>query len=103
VRAGQAFRVGSLLAHHDGQSGRSLPSPVRRFATSGSSANIELVTKVLDACTTFDRFWVFAGGLTNVEVELRVTDGDTGAVRTYRSPLDQPFRPPGHERLPHLR
>src|SRR6476620_6788391 len=28
--------------------------------------NVELIVKVLDACTANQRFWVFAGGLTNV-------------------------------------
>ena len=56
-------------------------------------ANVELVVKVLDACSFTDRFWVFAGGLTNVEVEITVTDTETGAVRTYRNPQGQAFQP----------
>ncbi|MEM1180399.1 MAG: hypothetical protein AAGM22_18795, partial [Acidobacteriota bacterium] len=58
------------------------------------SSNIELIVKVLDACAApFDRFWVFAGGLTNVEVELRVTDTVTGEFRVYRNPSGQSYRP----------
>lgn len=56
--------------------------------------NIELVVKVLDACyPPFDRFWIFGGGLTNVEVTLRVTDTVSGQVETYLNPLGTPFRP----------
>ncbi len=57
-------------------------------------ANVELVVKVLDACfPPFDRFWVFAGGLTNVRAELTVTDTVTGDVRTYDNPLGSAFQP----------
>ncbi len=59
-----------------------------------SPDNIELIVKVLDACKALHpRFWVFAGGLTNVEVELRVTDLQTGQQRTYSSPLGQAYVP----------
>ena len=34
--------------------------------------------KVLDACSFANRFWVFAGGLTDVETVLTVTDTRTG-------------------------
>ena len=56
-------------------------------------SNLELVVKVLDACSFADRFWVFAGGLTNVEVELTVTDQLTGDSQTYMNPLNTPFQP----------
>lgn len=55
--------------------------------------NVELMVKVLDACSTFDRFWVFAGGLTSVEVTLRVRDTETDTVRQYRNPVSTPFQP----------
>ena len=58
-----------------------------------NAANIEVVTKVLNACTISDRYWVFAGGLTDVEVDITVTDTETGAVATYRNPVDTPFQP----------
>jgi hypothetical protein len=54
-------------------------------------ANVELVVKVLQACVLNDRFWVFAGGLTDVEVLLTLTDTTTGAVREYRNTLGQPY------------
>jgi hypothetical protein len=58
-----------------------------------NEANVEMVIKVLDACSFADRFWVFAGGLTNVEVNMTVTDSQTGAVRNYTNPQRTPFQP----------
>jgi hypothetical protein len=57
------------------------------------AANVEAVVKVLNACGANQRFWVFAAGLTNVEVDLTVADTWTGNSRTYRNPLDTPFQP----------
>ncbi|MCP3960710.1 MAG: hypothetical protein GY719_22935 [bacterium] len=55
--------------------------------------NVEVVIKVLDGCGFNDRFWVFAAGLTNVEVELTVTETVTGEVKTYTNPLGRAFSP----------
>jgi hypothetical protein len=57
------------------------------------AANVETVVKVLDGCAANGRFWVFAGGLTNVEVELTVTDTLTGAAKTYANPAGRAFQP----------
>ena len=58
------------------------------------SANIEMVIKVLDACAPpFERFWVFAGGLTDVEVIVTVIDRQGGTAKTYFNQLSTPFRP----------
>jgi len=56
-------------------------------------SNVELVVKILDGCSSNDRFWVFAGGLTNVGVTLTITDTRTGAVNTYENPEGTAFRP----------
>jgi hypothetical protein len=59
-----------------------------------NAANVEILVKVLDACASaFESFWVFAAGLTNVEVRLTVTDTQTGMVKVYDNPLDRPFQP----------
>jgi hypothetical protein len=60
-----------------------------------SPDNVELVVKVLNACNLpgFNNFWVFAAGLTNVEVTLTVTDTQTGQVKTYSNPLGRAFQP----------
>jgi hypothetical protein len=55
--------------------------------------NLEVFVKVLDACAFVDRFWVFASGLTDTGVEIKVTDTLTGQFRTYHSSLGAPFQP----------
>ena len=56
-------------------------------------ANLEVIVKVLDACDFAGHFWVFAGGLTDVGVELSVTDTLTGETRRYDNMLGDPFQP----------
>ncbi len=57
-------------------------------------ANIEMVIKILDACgPPFERFWVFSGGLTDVEVTVTVIDRQGGTAKTYFNQLSTPFRP----------
>jgi len=58
-----------------------------------SASNVEIVVKVLDGRAFNARFWVFAGGLTNVAVVLTVTDTFTGAIRTYANPQGVAFQP----------
>jgi lysyl endopeptidase len=58
-----------------------------------SSANVEAVVKVLDACAFNQRFWVFAGGLTDVRVTLTITDTRTGTIKTYVNPGGTAFQP----------
>jgi hypothetical protein len=56
--------------------------------------NVEMITKVINACGgASGRVWVFAGGLTNVEVRLRVTDTVSGGFKEYLNPLNTAFRP----------
>ena len=55
--------------------------------------NVEAVIKVLDGCAINGHFWVFAGGLTNVEVELTVEDTETGQISVYANNLGTPFEP----------
>ena len=60
-----------------------------------SADNVEVVVKALDACDLppFHNFWIFASGLTDVEVTLRVTDTVSTEVREYFNPLGTPFQP----------
>ena len=58
-----------------------------------NAANIEIVIKVLNACAINQNYWVFAAGLTNVEVDVEVTDTQNGTVKTYHNPLQTPFAP----------
>jgi hypothetical protein len=58
-----------------------------------TSQNIEMVVKVLNGCGFNQRYWVFAGGLTNVQVTMTVTDMGNGSIKTYTNPLNTPFQP----------
>lgn len=58
-----------------------------------SPANVEMVVKLLNGCPLNQRFWVFAGGLTDVQVTLRVQDTENGTVKTYVNPQGNAFRP----------
>ena len=58
-----------------------------------SSNNVEMVVKAVTGCPVNSRYWVFAGGLTDVNVVMTVTDTQTGAVKTYVNPLGTAFQP----------
>ena len=68
-------------------------TPDTGYFTFFNADNVEVVVKVLDACGFADRFWVFAGGLTNVRTALQVVDYGSGKVKTYVNPLKTPFQP----------
>jgi hypothetical protein len=55
------------------------------------ASNVEVVLKVLDGCGLGGHYWFFAGGLTNVNVVISVTDTQTGARRIYTNPLNTTF------------
>ncbi|HYG63310.1 MAG TPA: hypothetical protein VEL74_12065 [Thermoanaerobaculia bacterium] len=57
------------------------------------NANVEMVVKVLNGCGTNNRYWVFAGGLTNARVRLVVTDTQRGTVKEYVNPQGAAFQP----------
>jgi hypothetical protein len=54
-------------------------------------ANIEAVVKVLDACGVNGAFWVFAGGLTDLKVDVIVRDAESGVQRSYVNPQSTNF------------
>ena len=56
-------------------------------------SNVEVVVKVLNGCAINNRYWVFAAGLTDVRVRLRVRDTQTGQLKSYDNPLGVPFQP----------
>ena len=58
-----------------------------------AATNLELVVKVLNGCGVNSHHWVFAGGLTDVEVVLTVTDTSTGATRVYTNASGTAFVP----------
>ena len=93
---GGRFQVSAEWRTADGTSGtaqaKSLTNETGLFWFF-SQTNTELVVKVLNACTPYNRFWVFAAGLTDVEVELTVEDTWTGQTQTYLRPRGVLFAP----------
>ena len=92
------FRVQATYATATGQTGPG--TAVSQTSDTGlfwffSANNIEVIVKVLNACTfaAGPRYWVFAGGLTNVQVVLTVTDTSNGTTRTYTNPQTTAFAP----------
>lgn len=57
-----------------------------------SPGNVEVFAKVLNSCAFTQRFAFYAGGLTDVQVRLTVTDTRTRQVKTYDNPPRTPFR-----------
>ena len=77
-----------------GQSG--VATAITRTADTGmfwffSSDNVELVVKVLDGCRENGYRWVLMGGLTDVGVEVTVTDSESGKAKMYRNLEGAPF------------
>ena len=83
---------------HDFAGGTGTGTPVKFDVRSGRfwffiAENPELVVKFIDACAPFGRWWFFASGLTNVGVEIRVTDHALSQEKLYTNPTGQPFQP----------
>jgi hypothetical protein len=92
----QRFRVRVQWATADGSTGAGQAMQLTDdtgYFWFFNSANVEMVVKVLNACSPFQRYWVFAGGLTDVEVQMNVTDVTTAAQRHYTNPQGTPFQP----------
>lgn len=90
------FRVTATFLTRQGQSGNAMAVP--ETTDTGmfwffSSNNIEAIIKVVNGCVLNSRYWVFAGGLTDVQVVLTVTDTQNGTVRTYTNPQGTAFAP----------
>ena len=93
---GGRFRVGVTWTKRDGSTGAGQAVPLT--SDTGhfwffSANNVEVVVKVVDGRAVDNHFWVFAGGLTDVNVVLTITDMATGAVKTYTNPQGVPFAP----------
>jgi hypothetical protein len=93
---GGRFRVEATYRTSQGRTGKAQVvqvTPDTGYLWFFDAGNVEAVVKVLDSCSLNQRFWVFAGGLTDVEVNLRVTDTTNGTARTYSNPLGTTFAP----------
>lgn len=55
--------------------------------------NVEVLTKVIDGCSSSGAYWTFLTGMTNRGVSVRVRDTRSGLTRTYDSTAGTPFRP----------
>jgi len=90
------FQVRVTWATSDGRSGAgqaiALTSDTGYFWFF-SSNNVEMVIKAVDGRVVNGKFWVFAGGLTNVNAVIAVTDTVTGTVKTYVNPQGTAFAP----------
>ena len=87
---GGRFKVEVRWRTPDGQLG--LGHGARLTDNSGTywffgDSNVEVLLKVLDACSVNDRFWVFFAGTTTVGFNVEVTDTRTGVTREYSNPL----------------
>lgn len=60
-----------------------------------SPDNIEMLVKVLDACSVqgLEAYWVFFAATTNVDFTVEVTDTGTGLTREYFNPAGQAAAP----------
>jgi len=56
-------------------------------------ANLELMVKVLNGCSLNNRYWVFVSGLTDVGVQVFVTDTHTGNTWQLDRPGGTPLQP----------
>jgi hypothetical protein len=90
------FQVRASWRDKLGNSGTGVPVPLTGqtgYFWFFDAGNVELLVKVLDGCSINQRWWVFAAGLTDVEVVLTVTDTRNGEIRTYSNTVGQPFAP----------
>ena len=90
------FRVTTAWRTGDGSTGHG--RAINLTANSGyfwffDAANVEMIVKVLDGCEVNQHDWVFAAGLTNVEVTTTVTDTYSGLSRIYTNAQATPFAP----------
>jgi hypothetical protein len=93
---GGRFQVEAQWTRPNGESGAGRAVPLTGdtgYYWFFNDSNVEMVVKVLDGCGSNGRYWVFAGGLTNVRVRVTVTDTRTGTEKTYTNPQGTAFRP----------
>jgi hypothetical protein len=88
------FRVTADWRTPSGQEGEGVAVP---FSTDSGSFwffgpnNLEIDVKVLDGCKINGHYWVFAAGLTDVEVTLTVIDTANDDRQTYHNPQKSTF------------
>ena len=89
------FSISAKWKTADGHQGLGLAVPM----TDGSGYfyffnrnSVEVTVKMLDACSLQSpAIWAFISGMTNVQVDLTVTDTVTHTTKKYSNPLGTPF------------
>jgi photosystem II stability/assembly factor-like uncharacterized protein len=92
----ERFKVDVTWHTADGKSGSGMPVALTNdtgYFWFFAGSNVEMVVKVLRGCDLNSNYWVFAGGLTDVETVVTVTDTLTGKIKTYTNPQKTPFQP----------
>ncbi len=91
------FRVEARWQTPDGRRGLGQAQALTRetgYFWFFNADNVEVTIKVLAGCfDPFNHYWVFAAGMTNVQVSLTVADTTSRQLKRYESPLGQPFAP----------
>lgn len=90
-----AVSAGWFAPNANGTADVTAITPDSVYLTFANPNNVEVVLKVVDACSLadFESFWVFAGGLTDLGVEVRVRDINTGLARRYTNNYGDAFVP----------
>ena len=93
---GGRFQVNANWTNPDGTNGAG--TAVSLTDDSGyfwffNAANIEMVVKVLNGCGINNAYWVFAAGLTNVQVNWQVVDTQNNVTYTQVNPQGTAFAP----------
>jgi hypothetical protein len=92
---GNRFRAEVTWRTGDGSTGAGHAVPIAGVGDSGlfwffGPQNLEMLVKVLDACSLNQHYWVYAASATDVELTLSVTDEATGARYQSFHPLGPP-------------
>ncbi len=94
--ANERFRITTSYRSHQGATGLGARADLTAdtgYFTFFNPNNVEAVIKVLNGCPVNQRYWVFAAGLTDVEVVLTVVDTQSGRAKTYFNPIGTKFAP----------
>jgi hypothetical protein len=95
------FTVEATWTKSDGTTGPANAVPLGSSASAGylwffSPDTPEVTVKMIEGCSFNGNAWFFAGGLTNVRVDVKVTDmmvPGGAASKTYTNPLGTAFTP----------
>ncbi len=91
---GDRFRVTGTYETAAGATGSAKVTELSNeagYMTFFTAGNIEAIVKIIDGCSFNDFYWVYASGLTNVEVDIVVRDETNGNEFTIHNPLNQLF------------